>query len=442
METSLKTGQTNPLKKSQVLGGSVAAIGIKGAMPLHHGSQGCTAFTKTFLTQHFREIVPMQTTALTDISTIMGEDWNLVEGIKNVIAKHNPELLVLLSTGISDTRGDDFERSIKDFKNKYPQYDGTKIVYCSTPDFVDDAQTGYINTLKAVFTQLKPEKMPVTKGRINILPPFAMTAGDIDEIRDVVESFGLKPVFLPDISESMSGNADSFYSIAPGGCTVEDIETAGSAEITIAIGRTMGELAELINELTETPFTVFDSLIGITETDKFIKLLMELSGRDVPEKLKKQRRIAIDIMLDGHFSYGGKKAAVAIEPDMLLGVCRFLNDELGIAVQLAVTTTAADFLNEVPAETAVKGDLEDIALKGGGVSLVLSNTNAEITSEMIHAPLLRIGIPVKDRIGYFIKTYSCYRGAASFGAEIASILLEHDEHESWKTLTENYRRSL
>ncbi|QAR33651.1 nitrogenase iron-molybdenum cofactor biosynthesis protein NifN [Geovibrio thiophilus] len=443
MEAISKVGQTNPLKKSQVLGGSLAALGIKGAMPLHHGSQGCTAFTKTFLTQHFREIVPMQTTALTDIATIMGEDWNLLEGMKNVIEKHKPELLVLLSTGISDTRGDDFERSIKDFRKKYPEYAGSKIVYCTTPDFVDDAHLGYTNTLKAIFKQLAPAEMETEKGRVNIIPAFAMTAGDIDEIRDIVESFGLRPVFLPDISESMSGCADFFYSTAPGGCTVEDIETAGAAELNIAVGRTMGEITELLKELTDVPFVVFDSLIGITETDRFIELLMELSGRkDIPAKIKKQRRTAIDVMLDGHFNFGGKKAAVAIEPDLLLGVSKFLHNELGITVQIGITTFGSPFLMDIPAEEVIKGDLEDAALKGGGVSLIISNTNAHLASEMIHAPLLRMGIPVKDRIGQFIKVYTCYRGTAYFASEIGSILLEHDEHDSWEKQTEHYRRSI
>jgi nitrogenase molybdenum-iron protein NifN len=241
----------------------------------------------------------------------------------------------------------------------------------------------------------------------------------------------------------MSGSADFFYSTAPGGCTVEEIETAGAAEMNIAVGRTMGEIAEQLKELNGVPFVTFDSLIGISETDRFIELLMKLSGRtDVPAKIKKQRRMAIDVMLDGHFNFGGKKCAVAIEPDLLLGVSKFLHDELGITVQIGITTFNSPFLGEIPAEEVIKGDLEDVALKGGGVSLVISNTNAHLTSEMIHAPLLRMGIPVKDRIGQFIKVYTCYRGAAYFAAEIGSILLERDEHESWEEQTENYRRSL
>jgi nitrogenase molybdenum-iron cofactor biosynthesis protein NifN len=442
METIAKTGITNPLKKSPIAGGSIAAIGVADCMPLHHGSQGCTAFTKTFLTQHFREIVPMQTTALTDIATIMGEDKNLLEAIKNVIDKHSPKIVAVMSTGIVDTRGDDLEISVKAFREKYPEYEHVRVIHATTPDFAGDAHTGYLEVVMSLFRQIAPQKMETEKGRINILPTLCMTAGDIDEIRDVVESFGLKPVFMPDISESMSGSADHFYSVSPGGCTLEDIETAGAAELTVAIGRSMFEPAELIKELTGVDCAGFDSLTGITETDRFIKLLMELSGREVPAKIKKQRRIAVDVMLDGHFNYGGKEAVVAIEPDTLLGVSAFLEKELGITVKLGISTCDTGFLTEVSAKTVITGDIEDVALRGGGASLVISNTNAHLTSERIGASLLRMGIPVKDVIGQFLKVYSCYRGTAAFAAEIGTLLLERDEEESWTEQTEHYRRSL
>lgn len=39
----------NPLKQSQALGASLAFLGLKGTIPLFHGSQGCTAFAKVVL---------------------------------------------------------------------------------------------------------------------------------------------------------------------------------------------------------------------------------------------------------------------------------------------------------------------------------------------------------------------------------------------------------
>jgi len=42
----------NPLKQSQAIGATLAFLGLKGMLPLLHGSPGCSAFTKIPLTQH------------------------------------------------------------------------------------------------------------------------------------------------------------------------------------------------------------------------------------------------------------------------------------------------------------------------------------------------------------------------------------------------------
>jgi nitrogenase molybdenum-iron protein alpha/beta subunit len=70
--TTNKPVAVNPLKLSQPLGAALAFLGIKGALPLFHGSQGCTAFAKVMLVRHFREAIPLATTALTEIATILG----------------------------------------------------------------------------------------------------------------------------------------------------------------------------------------------------------------------------------------------------------------------------------------------------------------------------------------------------------------------------------
>jgi nitrogenase molybdenum-cofactor synthesis protein NifE len=89
----------SPLKTSQPLGASLAILGLDRAIPLLHGAQGCTAFAKVFLVRHFREPIPLQTTALDQISSIMGADDNLLEGLSTVCEKHRPAAVGLLTTG-------------------------------------------------------------------------------------------------------------------------------------------------------------------------------------------------------------------------------------------------------------------------------------------------------------------------------------------------------
>lgn len=102
----------SPLKASQTMGAALAYLGFNRAMPLMHGSQGCTAFAKVFFVRHFREPVPLQTTAMDQVSSIMGADDNIVEALKTISEKQNPALIGLCSTGLAETQGCDMQRAI------------------------------------------------------------------------------------------------------------------------------------------------------------------------------------------------------------------------------------------------------------------------------------------------------------------------------------------
>ena len=74
----LKACSNRPLKLSPALGAWLAFLGIDLCLPLLHGSQGCTAFALVLAVRHFREAIPLQTTAISDLSAILGgaENWN------------------------------------------------------------------------------------------------------------------------------------------------------------------------------------------------------------------------------------------------------------------------------------------------------------------------------------------------------------------------------
>ena len=75
---SPKSCAIKPLKLSPALGGALAFLGLDRALPLLHGSQGCTAFALVLAVRHFREAIPLQTTAMSEISTILvaPTTWN------------------------------------------------------------------------------------------------------------------------------------------------------------------------------------------------------------------------------------------------------------------------------------------------------------------------------------------------------------------------------
>jgi nitrogenase molybdenum-iron protein NifN len=114
-----KALSVNPLKASQPVGGSLAALGFNRAIPMLHGSQGCTAFAKVFFVRHFREPIPLQTTAMDQSSSVLGADENVIEGIKAIAEKSNPALIVVLTTGLAETQGADVQRNVREFRERY-----------------------------------------------------------------------------------------------------------------------------------------------------------------------------------------------------------------------------------------------------------------------------------------------------------------------------------
>ena len=130
-----KALSSNPLKSSAPLGASLAYLGMAGSVPLLHGSQGCTSFALTLAVRHFKEAIPMQTTAMDEIATILGGPSNLEEALINLTKRMKPSFIGIASTALVETRGEDIVGALKLIIAARPELQGVKIVYASAPDY-------------------------------------------------------------------------------------------------------------------------------------------------------------------------------------------------------------------------------------------------------------------------------------------------------------------
>src|SRR5512139_3703273 len=203
-----KTLAMNPLKASQPVGASLAFLGINRAIPMMHGSQGCTAFGKVYFVRHFREPIPLQTTAMDQTSTVLGADDSVIEGLRAIAEKSHPALIGLPTTGLSETQGADIHRLAKQFHSACPEYADIPVVPVVTPDFSGCLESGYALAVKAMIDVLVPESSCVGKRhkQVNVLAGSLLTPGDIEHIRELIEAFGLRPVVLPDLADSLDGH--------------------------------------------------------------------------------------------------------------------------------------------------------------------------------------------------------------------------------------------
>ena len=120
--TGAKPLAVNPLKISQPVGASLAFLGLARCMPLEHGARGCTSFNKLFFMRHFREPIALQTTAMDQVVTVLGADDNVVEALRVIAEKNAPDVVGLLTTGLSETQGADIPGTVKAFRQRHPAF--------------------------------------------------------------------------------------------------------------------------------------------------------------------------------------------------------------------------------------------------------------------------------------------------------------------------------
>ncbi|MBS4095690.1 MAG: nitrogenase iron-molybdenum cofactor biosynthesis protein NifN [Sulfuricella sp.] len=424
---SKKSCAVNPLKMSQPIGAALAFLGLDKCMPLLHGSQGCTAFGLVLFVRHFRETIPLQTSAMNEVTTILGGLDNLEQAILNIYNRAKPEVIGICSTGLTETKGDDVEGYLKLIRERHPELADTSLVFAPTPDYSGAFQDGWGKAVKAV-VEAMCEPRPRTAWQVNVLPGCHLTVADIEELREIIESFGLFPIIAPDLSGSLDGHIpETFLPTTIGGAKAGDIREMGGSAITIAIGEQMRDAAEALQEKTGVPYRLFDRLTGLEANDEFMKFLSEISLNEVAVKYRRQRGQLVDAMLDGHFHLGGKTVAVGAEPDLLWQIGNFLS-EMGCEISAAVTTTTSPLLEKMPAAEVLIGDLEDLESRAAGCDLLITHSHGRQAAERLAIPFYRYGLPTFDRLGATHKLSVGYRGTRDLIFEIGNIFLDHLPH--------------
>src|SRR5208283_3185713 len=247
-------------------------------MPVMHGSQGCTSFGLVLLVRHFREAIPLQTTAMNEASTIMGGYDNVEKAILNIRARAKPDLIAICSTGLTETKGDDVHGYLKLIRRSHPELADTALVYVSTPDFLGAFQDGWAKAVTALVEELVAPASAPCAGQVNVLPGCHLTPGDIDEVREIIEAFGLHPIFLPDVSGSLDGHmSDEFSPTTLGGTTLEHARAMGAAAHTLALGEQMRPCALALQAKTGVPYTVLQRLTGLSASDELMAELSRIS---------------------------------------------------------------------------------------------------------------------------------------------------------------------
>ncbi|MBY2941777.1 nitrogenase iron-molybdenum cofactor biosynthesis protein NifN [Rhizobium leguminosarum] len=420
-----KSAAVNPLKSSQPLGAAFAFLGVDGAIPLLHGSQGCTSFALALLVRHFNEAIPLQTTAMNETAIIVGGADRLEEAILSLKARTRPRLIGICTTASVEARDEDVAGDVENIKRKRAiELVGTEVVLANTPDFDGAIEEGWSKAVTAMIEAItRPEKQYRDAGKIAILPGCNLTVADIEHLRETAVSFGLDPVILPDVSGALDGSIpEEWMPTTYGGTKVQEIRDLGTAIQCIAIGEHMRRPAEALQRLTGVPYVLFRSLTGLENVDRFIRVLAALSRKQAPLNVRRNRMQLQDAMLDGHFHMAGKKIAIASEPDQLFQFSNLFT-AMGAEIAVAVATTGTSkALEMVPANTVKVGDLSDLESLAATADLIATHSHGREAAKRLGVPLMRLGLPIFDRVGSQQKLTILYRGTRDVIFDLANII--------------------
>lgn len=435
IKKSSKPLVVNPLKTSAFMGAALAYLGVEKSIPLLHSAQGCCAFAKVYFVRHFREPIPLQTSAMDHVATVMSADENLVEALALLAGKQKPALIGVATSGLAETQGADVARIIKSFRESYPQYAATRVVWASTPDFRGGFEQGFAEALYCLIDQLIPAERAggsiCKTNRINLLCPAWMTPGDQEVLAEMVVAFGLEPIFLPDLASSLDGHLGDarLNPVSQGGVAIADIENLDCALASLVFGRSLRSVGDLLAVRTGVPSYPFDDCLGLEATDRLLQTLSAISGLPVPKQFTRQRQQLQDALLDSHFMLTGAKVALAAEPDHL-GQLLVLLNEVGAVPVSAVCPSQPAWLAELPVENITVGDLEDWEAEAlaGAADLLISNSHGLAASQRLQVPLLRAGFPQYDWLGGYQRVWIGYRGARQVLFDLGNLWTEHHEH--------------
>ena len=329
---------------------------------------------------------------------------------------------------------------IKDTMPKLPE--GKIVIHANTPSYTGSHVTGFSNMVKAMITYLAKSSSEIKNNTINVIPGF-VEPSDMKEIKRIMNLLGAKFIMFPDTSGCCKRAMTGRYQMYPdGGTRIKDIEKSGDSKVTLALGSfSSKDGAYELEKKSEVPSRILELPIGIKATDEFIMRVIEHTGTQVPKELEEERGQLVDLMVDIHNHYHGKKAAIFGDPDTVISMTELVIS-LGMVPKYVITGTPGKAfdkkVNELLDEAGIEGSfVENSAdlmtlhqwIKNDPVDILIGNTYGKYIARAENIPLVRIGFPILDRVGHSFFPSVGYTGAIRLIEKISTAFLDKYDRE-------------
>jgi nitrogenase molybdenum-iron protein beta chain len=401
----------NPAKACQPLGAVFVSLGFEGTIPFVHGSQGCVAYYRSHLSRHFKEPTSCVSSSMTEDAAVFGGLNNMIDGLANTYAMYKPKMIAVSTTCMAEVIGDDLNSFIKNAKEKSSVPADFDVPHAHTPAFVGSHVTGYDNALKGILEHFWEGKERTPNDKINFIGGFdGYCVGNLREIKRIFSQMGIDATVISDTSDVFDTPTDGTFRMYDGGTTLEDTKEALNAKATLSMQAFCTEKTLQYCASKGQKVVALHHPMGVAGTDRFLMALSEITGRPIPESLKKERGRLVDAMADSQAHIHGKRFALYGDPDLTLGLTEFLLELGAEPVHVLSTNGNDDWVEKVQAlldnspfgkgcHVYPKKDLWHMRslLFTEPVDFLIGNTYAKYLERDTGTPLIRIGFPIFDR---------------------------------------------
>jgi len=427
----------NPCTLCAPLGAALVTCGIRGAISLLHGGQGCATYIRRYLISHFREPVDIASSSFGETQTVFGGEDNLGRDLDNIEQQYHPEVVTVASTCVAETVGEDVPMLLKRYNGR--RRVALPVVFASTPSYKDGHVEGFHLMVHSIVEAVAIHAGPPER-TMNVLPPMVSPA-DLRHLREIIEAFGVAATMLPDYSDTLDGVILEEYCALPqGGTPLADIAKMPRSIATLDFTMT-GKAPRASDVLTKRGASarVVGLPIGIRATDELIETMVRETGVECPQWLTKERGRLLDAYADGHKYVFGKRVGLYGEPEMVVALARFLA-EIGAKPVLCATGARnhalSKALEQLPDGLVVEvlddtdfGKIEK-ACSRTDVELLIGSSKGYGMARRLGIPIIRMGFPIHDRIGAGRMLAVGYRGTLSFFDTLVNVFMEHQQNAS------------
>lgn len=435
----------NPCKMCMPMGAATAAYGIHRCVSILHGSQGCATYIRRHMATHYNEPVDIASSALTEQGTVYGGEANLHKGIDNLVRLYDPKVICVATTCLAETIGEDVPGMLARWEESHPESDVT-FVPVSSPGYGGSQFEGHFRFVYALLDNVEMHPETAASHQLNVVCG-PMSPADMRFLKDLVASFGIQAVFVPDLSDNLDRPRLDVYDRTPtGGTPLDRVASMAGSALTIELGTFVPAAfspGELLRERYGVPCTRLDLPIGLRATDALIDELAAFAGVRIPDVVRDQRGRYLDAMIDSHKYNACGRAAVFGEPDFCYAAARLCLENGIVPVVVAagspcpslegalsdeIRNVAERFLVEKwdIADAADFGDIERMC-KNNGVNVMIGSSDARRIEDRHNIPLVRCAFPIHDHIGGQRVRTMGYEGSLVLLDRITNALLQRKE---------------